>query len=296
MKPIVIIIALLLLISVVTIPVITTARRAANSLVYPPHKAITTTPTHSGISEWEDVTFSSGNWTLGGWFIPPTSEVDGATLIFVHGFGANREALLEQAAVLHQQGYGALLIDLRNSGNSEGDVTSWGYEEVEDVKAAFAYLQTRPEVNPARIGLVGKSAGGAAVVRAAVQLPETWVVILESSYTSLEDNMPAITQNIAHVSATYSPLVYGWMKQMTGLPLDEIRPIDDLPYLTAPILFIHGDQDGVVNLSHSQRMFQAANEPKQLFIVPGGNHMNIFTIDSVGFESQVLTFLESATP
>lgn len=271
-------------------------RQAAQTLLFPPKKAATNTPSDYGITDWQDVTFQSGDVTIGGWFIPPTAQADGATLIFVHGFGANRAALLEQAAALYKSGYGALLIDLRNSGSSQGNLTSWGYREAEDVKAAFAYLQTRPEVNPARIGMVGKSAGGAAVIRAAVQLPDVWVVIAESTYSSLEGNMPAISQTIARVSSSYAAPVYWWMKRLSGLPLDEIRPIDDLPQITAPVLFVHGDRDVVVNVSHSQRMFQAANNPKQLVVIPNGTHMNIFTLDPAMFEQEVVAFLAAHTP
>ncbi len=267
------------------------SRQAAQRLLYPPRKVATTTPAQYGIPVWEDVTFSAGDVTLGGWFIAPKPEADGATLIFVHGFGANREALLEQAAALSPFGYGALLIDLRNAGSSQGSLTSWGYREAADVQAAFAYLQTRPEVNPSRIGLVGRSAGGAAVVRAAAQLPQVWLVVVESSYTSLADNMPAISRTVARVSPVYAPLVYGWMKQMSGLPLDEIRSIDQLPGLNVPVLFIHGDQDVVVNVSHSQRMFEAAQPPKDLFVVPTGGHVNIFAIDPAAFTERLVGFL-----
>lgn len=272
------------------------SRQAAQTLLFPPRKTAATTPVNFGITDWQDVTFQSGDVTIGGWYIPPTAQADGATLIFVHGFGADRSALLEQAAALYKSGYGALLIDLRNSGSSQGNLTSWGYWEAEDVKAAFAYLQTRPEVNPARIGIVGKSAGGAAVIRAAAQLPDVWVVIAESTYSSLEGNMPAISQTIARVSSSYAAPVYWWMKQLSGLPLDEIRPIDYLPQITAPVLFVHGDRDVVVDISHSQRMFQAANDPKQLLIIPNGTHMNIFTLDPARFEQEVGAFLAAHTP
>jgi hypothetical protein len=40
-----------------------------------------------------------------------------------------------------------------------------------------------------------------------------------------------------------------------------------------PILFIHGDRDSVVSLEHSQRLFERASEPKELWIVPGAGHI-----------------------
>ena|SRR4030067_1056913 len=77
------------------------------------------TPADYGIQTWEEVIFpSQGGLQLAGWFFPPAKDMDGATIINVHGLGSNREDLLEQAALLSRQGYGELLFDLRNHGNN----------------------------------------------------------------------------------------------------------------------------------------------------------------------------------
>jgi cephalosporin-C deacetylase-like acetyl esterase len=137
------------------------AHAKAMGLVHPGRTQPVCTPADRGVVRWEDVRFSSAdNLQLAGWFIPPDPRGDGATLIFLHGLGGNRGEFLDEAAMLTEHGYGALLLDMRNHGQSQGTVTTLGYAEVEDVRGAVAYLLARPEVNPQRIGLVGSSMGG----------------------------------------------------------------------------------------------------------------------------------------
>ncbi|MEZ4642158.1 MAG: alpha/beta fold hydrolase [Chloroflexota bacterium] len=269
------------------------AERAAAALVYPERKPIQMTPADFGISSAETVHITVDGLTLSAWFIPPAPEKDGATLLFVHGFSGNRASLLDVAAMLHKHGYGALLLDLRNHGESEGDITTWGYDEVDDVLAAFAYLQTRPEVNSERIALFGKSMGGATVLRAAAHLPSARLIIAESAYNDFGGNMPSITFNMGGLPRAYAPLVLRAAERQTGVPLREVRPLDDIPRLAArPLLFIHGTADQLVAPSHSEAMFAAATEPKLLYLVPGAAHVGVFAADPTGYETAVIPFID----
>jgi len=64
-----------------------------------------------------------------------------------------------------------------------------------------------------------------------------------------------------------------------------------------PLLIIHGDQDFIVPLHHGQRLFELAREPKQLWIVPGGNHIQAF--QSQSYRDRFVAYLKeilSAVP
>ena len=135
---------------------------------------------------YQNVQFStSDGLRLSGWYIPPQN---GALVIFVHGLNANRTELLDEADFITAAGYGALLFDLRNHGESEGNVTTMGLDEVRDVQAAAAFArQTAGLDSP--LALFGHSMGGATVLLAAVKIPEIRAVIAESAYTSVDDNI-----------------------------------------------------------------------------------------------------------
>ena len=166
------------------------AHAQAMSFVHPRRIPPGRTPGDLGMTDWEEVRFPTPDGLeLAAWFVPPAPEGDGATLIFLHGARNNRAEMLAQAAMLHRHQYGALLPDMRAHGESEGTLSTLGYAEVEDLRGAVAYLQTRPEVNRERIGVVGHSMGGAVAIRGAARIPAIRAVVAQSAYTSVEDNV-----------------------------------------------------------------------------------------------------------
>ena len=75
---------------------------------------------------------------LEAWFVPaPRDATNGVVLLF-HGYGASKAALLAPAKEFHTLGWATLLVDFHGSGGSAGDTTSIGWQEAEDVRAAFA--------------------------------------------------------------------------------------------------------------------------------------------------------------
>ncbi|MEZ4593583.1 MAG: alpha/beta hydrolase [Chloroflexota bacterium] len=273
-----------------------TIQQGVDLLLHPPRSLPQQTPAAFGLTA-ETVQFTAADGVaLTAWFVPPTEAVAGATLIYVHGYGANRAALLDQAAALHVAGYGALLLDLRNHGDSAAATTTWGPAEAADVVAAYNYLLTRPEVNPARIGLVGKSMGGAVAVMAAQQLPNLALLVLQSTYVGLEENMVNIVPSIARLPEGLAPFVFRRMDGATVEALTAVRVAEIVAGLAVPLLVLHGDQDKLVPLAQGEAIFAAAAGPKQLHVIPGAGHLDTFTIDPESFTAQLETFLAEQLP
>lgn len=267
-------------------------------LVQPVRTQPLSTPDDFGITAWEEVSFTAVDGIqLSGWFIPPSPDSDGTTLIFVHGLGSNRGALLDQAAMLAKHGYGALLFDLRAHGRSQGERTSWGLVETADVAAAVAFLQSQPDVNPDRLALVGHSMGGAIAIRAAAQLPAIQAVIVESSYATFAENADRLTVSFARLPAYLSPVILPWAEWLAGVDAAEIRPVDQVGELSPrPVLFIHGEQDRTIEVSNSQRLYAAALAPKALYLVADAGHEDLLAADPAAFEQRIITFLCTAFP
>jgi len=271
------------------------AHDRAMTLVHPGRTLPQQTPSDVGMDLWFDVRFPTPDGLLlNAWFIPVESEEDAPTLIFVHGLGSNREELLEQAKLLYEHGYSALLLDLRNHGKSEGEITTLGFQEIFDVEGAVNFLITRNEVDPNRIGLVGHSLGGATVILAAAYIPLIKATIAESAFTSLEDNIEQGVRELTGLpSFPFAPLVVWFGEREVGAKIHLVRPIDHLAQI-APraILFIHGEQDSLVDVSNSRSLFEAAKEPKELYIIPNAGHGGLLEANPDEFENRVVTFLD----
>jgi pimeloyl-ACP methyl ester carboxylesterase len=271
------------------------AQDRAMTLVHPSRSLAERTPSDVGMDSWSDVSFlSSDNLQLSAWFIPVEGEESSPTLIFVHGLGSNREELLDQAKLLYDYGYSALLLDLRNHGQSQGEITSLGYQEVLDIEGAVDYLMNRPEVDRDRIGLVGHSMGGAVVIRAAARISQVKATIAESAFTSIEDN---ISQGVRQLTGLppfpFAPMVIWFGEREAGAKIQLVRPIDDLSQISPrAIMFIHGELDPLVDMSNSQRLYEAAKEPKALYLIPDAGHGGLMEAEPEEFENQVIAFLD----
>lgn len=167
----------------------TVAAVIAKRLISPLRQPLWGTPTDLDMP-YENVTFPAADGVrLSGWFIPaPNQTRRGATLIIVHGWGWNRLGesatdpiatftaasqvdLLRLAYSLHKDGFGLLMYDSRNHGESgTHPPMTFGETEAKDVLGAVSYLQTRPDVAPNRIGTIGFSTGANTVLFA---LPQT---------------------------------------------------------------------------------------------------------------------------
>jgi dipeptidyl aminopeptidase/acylaminoacyl peptidase len=118
----------------------------------------------------ERVSFVSDGLKLAGVLHAPDGRRPGErrpAFLVLHGFGSNKDGggSLATARLFVDLGYAALRFDMRGCGQSEG---TRGrvicLEQVEDTKNALAFLATRPDVDPDRIGVIGASFGAAVAV------------------------------------------------------------------------------------------------------------------------------------
>lgn len=278
---------------VLGLPII--SRGKALGLVHPERTSPSAVPTDYGILEWQEVSFESPDGVkLSGWYFPPTDQVN-RTIVFVHGLGNNRDHLLPEAGILASQGYGGLLFDLRNHGQSEGEVTTFGVNEIRDVQGAVDFLLARPEVNPDGIAILGHSMGASISLMAAAEIPEIQAVVAESAYASLEGNIDYGVEALTGLPAfPFADLIAFFAQQEAGFDVSESSPISVLDQIAPrPILFIQGTEDEKVHPDNAQWLYDAAAEPKALFYVEGAMHrIGLVDAQRDAFEEQLISFLD----
>jgi dipeptidyl aminopeptidase/acylaminoacyl peptidase len=273
--------------------VISLSYRNACNLVRPRRAAMTSTPVESGLS-YESVTFASADGLrLAGWYIP---SHNGAAIILCHGLGGNRVDMLPQAVLLAEHGYGSFLFDFRAHGESEGEMVTYGYTETDDVLAAVDYLLSRSDVDPQRIGILGGSLGAATALRTAAHSTHLKVVVAESAFASLEDEVASSFTVFSGLPAfPFAPLTVAFAQWQTGLRISEVRPIDDIPSIAPrPVFIIHGTDDDLIPAEQGFRLYEAAGEPKELWMVDGISHRSALGIFPDEYEKRVIGFFDNA--
>ncbi|MFQ6101606.1 MAG: alpha/beta hydrolase [Anaerolineae bacterium] len=268
------------------------AHERALGLVRPGRTLPQRTPADVGITHWRDVSFESQDGLmLSGWYV---ATENGATVILVHGLGSNREELLDEAALLVAEGYGVLLFDLRSSGASEGDLTTLGYLEVLDVGGALAFVLAQPESDAERVGLLGHSMGGATAILAAARYPQVRAVVAESAYTSVEDNVSDSVEALTGLPAfPFAPFVVWFGERETGLDIKQVSPIEAIGILSPrPILLVHGELDAAISVENGRRLYAAAGEPKELYVIPNAGHGGFLQAQPEEYPRRVVGFFD----
>jgi dipeptidyl aminopeptidase/acylaminoacyl peptidase len=226
--------------------------------------------------EYEDVTFvTKDGLTLSGWLIKPDqSGGKKPAIIICHGLGANKSDFTDLAVFLARRDYFVLTFDFRAHGDSAGSRTSLGYDEQKDVNAAFHYLSSRPEVDQGRIGIFGFSLGGSTAILAAAEARTFKAVAADSAFTSLKDQARQAITGDYHLPAfpfvDLSVLSYELYFQTTVGRVDPESVIASIS--PAPVLIIAGEGDDMIPAENGRRLYRAAQEPKELWVIPVGGH------------------------
>jgi fermentation-respiration switch protein FrsA (DUF1100 family) len=263
----------------------------ANAFVTANRTQVIGTPAEAGLT-YQDVTLTTADGLkLVGWYIPGRQP---EAIILVHGLDANRSALIAHAALLAEAGYPVLLFDLRGHGQSEGVEVTYGFREALDVQAAVDYLLALPGIE--QVGALGTSMGGAVVARAAVEDPRLQAIVIENSYSSLAAAVDdAFDDRSIFPRWPFGPLLIALAEQRIGLKVSQIDPTHDLATLSPhPVLIIHGTEDRLFPPYHAQRMYDAAREPKELWLIEGLEHASPLTDHAAEYRDRVVGFFERA--
>lgn len=237
----------------------------------------------------EAVQFSSlSGVTIHGWFIQGKENF--GAIILMHGVRANRLSMLERARFLSRAGYSVLLFDFQAHGESNGKNITFGYLESKDAQAAVGFVSSR--LPKEKIGVIGVSMGGAAVLLAKPQL-EINAVVLEMVYPTIKQAVSnRITSRLGSWATVLTPLLTWQLKPRLGISAAEMRPIDFVGTNNLPKLFIAGANDEHTTLEESNTLFTAASEPKELWVVPDAKHVDFYPLIKEEYEQRVLSFFE----
>ena len=230
---------------------------------YATHRPQTAVPALAARVDHEDVTVRTADGVqLQGWYIP---SQNGAAVVTYP-----REWTAAHAAMLAGQGYGVLLLDMRGYGDSEGDPNAFGWGCSRDIDAGVAYLQTRPDVDPGRIGGLGLSVGAEQMIEAAAANQALRAVVAEGAgERSVRESL--IRGPKGYFAVPMMAVETAAVAVFSGQPVPPA--LDQLSSLVAPraLLLIYAENGGGGE-ELTPDYFAAAGEPKSLWMVPQGEH------------------------
>jgi uncharacterized protein len=241
-----------------------------------------------------DFTVAGGLGERKGWFFPGLRGAP--TIILCHGYQSSRGELLTLVSTLQDHQYNVFVFDFAAHGANAG-VTTFGYRESDEVRAAIDTLANRTDVDPHRFGIWGYNLGAYAALREAERDPRVQALVLDSVYDQPKQmvkigvektgvgGFPLMTRS---AEAGFEWLNYAYKNDP---PLSaRLKALNNVP-----ILFIQAADDPEL-ADITRGMFLKAQEPREQAIVAHGNFVNLPDDEKRTYENRVVSFFLTRLP
>jgi alpha-beta hydrolase superfamily lysophospholipase len=203
---------------------------------------------------------------LEAWHVPHP-EARGVVLL-LHGYAGCKDSLLAEARAFHDLGYATVLLDCRGSGGSDGNATTIGVYEADDLAAVVRELQ---ESDPGqRLILYGGSMGAVAILRAvSANGVRPSAVIAECPFDRM---ITTVGNRFAAMGLPAFPcahLLVFWGGVQHGFNGFRHNPVDYARGVRCPVLFLQGEQDTRVTREQAEAVFKNLAGEKHFELFPG---------------------------
>jgi dienelactone hydrolase len=247
------------------------------------HAGRATVPTADLGAPYENVEFMTADGLrLKGWYIRSHNR---AAVISFPG----RASSQKRAKLLARHGYGVLLFDRRGEGESAGDPNTFGWQGERDIRAAVAFLQRQPDVDPGRIGGIGLSVGGEMMIEAAAESSDLKAIVSEgASSRSVRDeiaNGSGWQELLGNSVATAATSVF-----TNNLPPSTLKSL--VPKISGAAFFVYGQRGQPAERPANRAFFAAARGHKALWEVPGSGHIGGTEAQPAEYERRVTEFFD----
>jgi alpha-beta hydrolase superfamily lysophospholipase len=212
----------------------------------------------------ETLTWQGEGVRLEGWRFRSEGPIRRGTIVYMHGIADNRGSSLWIANHFVPLGYDVIAYDSRAHGASEGSACTYGVYEKQDLLRVLATVEARP------IYLFGISLGAAVSLQATALTRDVAGVVAISTFSDLR----AVVHDRKPFFLPQGSVEEGFRRaEAEGkFRVDDASPLRAAPFITAPVLLIHGARDVDTPPAHSQRVYDALRAPKRLILVPGADH------------------------
>jgi uncharacterized protein len=219
---------------------------------------------------------TSGPQRIEMWWLPHANP-QAPTLLYYHGTFRNLYQNIHKIDALRSAGFAVLAVEYRGWGRSSA-ITPSEQSILQDAQLAFDELRQR-EARPSQRVLYGHSMGSGVAVDMASRLQaktDYGAIILESALTSFTD---------VAVEAS-------WLGRLiSSLNNERFASIEKIEKITAPLLMLHGGLDTTVPPTLGNRLFAAANPPKQWMVIQNAKHSDLHEADGAAYQAALKGFM-----
>jgi pimeloyl-ACP methyl ester carboxylesterase len=266
-------------------------------------------------TDCEDVRFPTqdGLMLAGAYFAHRAGRRLGV-IVFSHEFLGDRWSVLPYIDHLRDLGFDLFSFDYRNHGQSDPDpqykplqwVTN---HEVNDLRAALAYVRSRPDADPAGVGLFGVSRGGGTALCVASKDARVWGVATDGAFPTAgtmiayiarwaEIYVPSNTiwRNMPRL--VYIFLAWSARKRSQGRLCCRYPEVETAVSRLAPrpLFMIHGAKDAYIGPAIAEELFKLAGDPKELWLVPKAKHNRCREIAGRAYYDRLADFFLANAP
>ncbi|UCD29897.1 MAG: alpha/beta fold hydrolase [Planctomycetota bacterium] len=200
------------------------------------------------------------------------------TIFLLHGIRGNKSHMVGMGRLLADNGYRAVLVDLRGHGTSTGNWLTYGAVESRDLSQIIDALDQQKMI-AGRIGVYGASYGGAAAIISAGLDSRITAIVTVATFSSFREVIPNYARRYLVVGFL---LTDSWINKviykagvLAGFNPDQASPVEAIQKTSAQVLLIHGKQDNKIPCSHSQTLYEASPNRSRLILVDNEDHDSI---------------------
>ncbi|MDC6363651.1 MULTISPECIES: alpha/beta hydrolase [Flavobacteriaceae] len=219
--------------------------------------------------DYETIKLKS-NREIEGWSIK-TDNPKGTVILF-HGFGGKKSSMLDKSDIFLKLGYNTFLVDFMGSGGSEGNQTTIGFLEAEQVKTCFDFLTEKGEKN---IYLFGTSMGAVAIMKSIYDYQlQTKGIIIECPFGSMYQTVCTRFKAMNAPTFPMAGLLVFWGGVQNGFWAFGHSPTEYANKINCPTLLLYGAKDEKVSRREIDGIYKNLSGAKSLIIYPEAGHEN----------------------
>ncbi|MFB9079549.1 alpha/beta hydrolase [Flavobacterium procerum] len=213
------------------------------------------------------------------------------TVILFHGYGAEKSSMIDKSNEFLKLGFSTMLVDFMGSGNSEGNQTTIGFKEAEEVKTCFDYVSSTGEKN---IYLFGTSMGAVAIMKC---ISDTKInpkgIIIECPFGSMYQTVCARFKKMNAPTFPMAGILLFWGSIQNGFWGFGHNPSEYAQKISGPTLLLYGEKDKSVSRLEIDEIYKNLKGLKKLSTYKNTGHENYLLKNKVQWSRDVNSFLSS---